>query len=58
MAARAYRVTCTIKVAVCRSSAVCDTLAGVPYDTIAYIVLEQHLENLKRKGMLLGYRNV
>ena len=41
MAARAHGVTLAIKVAVCRSSAVLDTLARVPYDTIAYTVLDE-----------------
>ncbi len=39
MTARAHGVTFAIKVAVFRSSAVFDTLAGVPCDTIAYTVL-------------------
>jgi hypothetical protein len=41
MAARAHGVAFAIKVAVCRSSAVFDTLACVPYDTIAYRVFNE-----------------
>lgn len=41
MAARAHSVTFAVKVAVCRSSAVLDTLACVPYDTVAHTVLDE-----------------